>query len=249
MFKSIREKLNLIYESNETVSHKLIAKYLIDCLDKGSIPTSKECSQVCFVSESTLTAFSKKYGYEGFREIIIRIKVERELYKPFEKTKLKTKDTNVRKLFLKYMDQIDAQDPQVNKLIEEIKNARKVFIFSSYEQNENVELFASQLQFMDIESYFNSKRRLHDMWIDKSNESDLCLFIVSGLDNQNLVSLYKQACDMNKKTFVVTSSSQSHKFINNKNLIVLQQESNMEIYLSIRNIILNYLFTKIIIKL
>ncbi|ASZ09202.1 hypothetical protein CK556_02435 [Mesoplasma chauliocola] len=248
MFESIREKLNSIYESNEISSHKLIAKYLIDCLDNDKTPTTKECSEVCFISESALTAFSKKYGYQGFREIAVRIKVERELYKPFKKDTKRVKTTNVRELVNKYFDQIDLQEDQLNKLVNKIKDANKVYLISSYEQEENVNLFSSELHFKNIEAYFTKQKRLEDMWIEKCEANDLSIFLVCGLDNQSLTRLYTLAKEQQKNIFIISSSSQSHKF-KEENSIILQQECDMEIYLSIRSIVINYLFAKILSKL
>ncbi|QGS51972.1 hypothetical protein [Spiroplasma tabanidicola] len=80
MFKSIKEKLTLIKNNLENQTHILIANYLLECIENKKTPKINECSKKAFCSESVITAFSKKYGYEGFKELATRIKVEIEYY-------------------------------------------------------------------------------------------------------------------------------------------------------------------------
>ncbi|ATI74343.1 MurR/RpiR family transcriptional regulator [Mesoplasma florum] len=249
MFQSIKEKLTVTYNNNESNTHKLIAKYLLDCLEENKTPTSKECSEVCFISESALTSFSKKYGYNGFREIAIRIKVEREYYKDFEKQKLSAKPSTLFNQVVQNIKQIDLQEDEISLLVSLLKECGRTFLFSSYEQNFNVEIFASQLQYKGIDSNFNSQRKMNPIWIDYCKEDDLCIFFAFGLDNQYLVNYYNLVKNKTKNIVIVTSSSQSHKFQEFKAEILIYEHNREDIYLSMRSVVLNYLFTKVIIKL
>lgn len=130
-----------------------------------------------------------------------------------------------------------------------LKESNRTFLFSSYEQNFNIEIFASQLQYKGIDSNFNFQRKMNPIWIDYCKENDLCIFFAFGLDNQYLVNYYNLIRGKTKNIVIVTSSSQSHKFKDFKAEILIYEHNREDVYLLMRSVVLNYLFTKIIEKL
>ncbi|AHI53789.1 hypothetical protein SSABA_v1c03800 [Spiroplasma sabaudiense Ar-1343] len=252
MFKSIKENLTIISNSMENPSYTLIAKYLLNCMENGVPVKSKECAINCFVSESVLTAFAKKYGYDGFREIALRIKVENEYYPTQNNLKVNQnafKLSNYRKFFDQNLDMIDAQVEGIDKLKDLIEKVSNIYLIASYEQNDIVELFASELQFLGFNAFFNSQRKSNSAWLTKAKKEDLFVFFAFGLDNQYVVNFYQIALQKCANVVVITSSSQRHKFLNASFFVIVDYPDRENISILMRSAVLGYLLGKLIYEL
>lgn len=247
MFKSIKEKLTIIKNSNISDSYNLICEYLLNCIEKSKTPLSKECADYSYCSESVLTSFAKKYGYEGFRELAIRIKVEAEYYQvPHSNAKVDgIFNSNFRTVTETTLDWIDVQDEKINNLATAIKNSKSIYFLSSYQQLVTTELFSSELQLMGYDSNFNIQRKMNPAWLNKATKDDLFIIVAFGLDNQYLFNYYELAKQKTKNIFIVSSISQRHKF-DTKNSIIVDYADRSVIWESTRVMAVSYLFSKVL---
>ncbi|AGR42237.1 hypothetical protein [Spiroplasma diminutum] len=250
MFKSIKEKLILIKSNPENQTHVVIANYLLDCIQNKKTPKINECSKESFCSESVITAFAKKYGYDGFKELAIRIKVETEYY---DWSALKDVDiknnNNYRNLINKSIDLIDIQEEKINNLINDIKKAKNVYSISCYQQLFNTELFVSELNLLGYNAYFNYQRKLNEAWVNRATTEDVFIIIAFGLDNQYIINFYNLLKEKTNNIFIICSPSQKHKFDKFKEIIIVDYYDRGTFLESTRSSLIMYLMSYIVYKL
>ncbi|ATZ16259.1 RpiR family transcriptional regulator [Entomoplasma freundtii] len=254
MFQSIKEKLTFISNNLENPTYAEIANYLLNCLEKKQTPTSKKCADQVHCAESVLTAFAKKYGYNGFKELVIRLKVESEYYdfsqrhsiNPDQKNHLKT---NYRHLIDESLDLIDQQVSKMTNLINDIHEKNKIYAISCYQQLFNTELFISELQLLGYEAFINLQRKTNAIWLRNLTENDICLIVAFGLDNQYVVNYYQLATMKTKNIYVFCSPSQRHKFPVYKEKIIVDYSKRSSILETTRSTLVNYLFSQIVYNL
>ncbi|AKU79934.1 hypothetical protein [Spiroplasma turonicum] len=245
MFKSIKEKLITIKNNPENQTHVMIANYLLKCIEEKTVPKINECSKVSYCSESVITTFAKKYGYDGFKEISIRIKIETEYY-DYNNSKKNANSDNYRNTINKSLNMIDNQDDMINKFINIIKSAKNIYVISCYQQLFNAELFVSELSLYGFRANINIQRKLNQAWINRANEDDIFIFFGFGLDNQYVINYYNLVIKKNIKALVICSKSQKHKFNESNNIIIVDYYERKLILESIRCILIMYLLSKII---
>ncbi|AKX34279.1 hypothetical protein SLITO_v1c06500 [Spiroplasma litorale] len=248
MFKSIKEKLTLIKNNPENQTHVAIANYLLNCIEEKKVPKIIECSKESFCSESVITAFSKKYGYDGFKELATRIKIETEYYN-YSNVEKNATSLDYRVIIDNSIDMIDQQVEKIKKLINSIDKENNIYMISCYQQLFNVELFASELNLYGYNAFFNYQRKLNQAWINKAKRDDVFIFFCFGLDNQYIVNYYNLVKNTNKNVFVICSPSQKHKFDIYKECIVVDYYERSVILESSRNILIMYLLSYIVINL
>ncbi|WP_026389485.1 MurR/RpiR family transcriptional regulator [[Acholeplasma] multilocale] len=252
MFKSIKEKLILIKNSSENKSYSLIAEYLLDCMETNKTPKSIEAAEKAFCSESVVTSFAKKNGYEGFRELAIRVKVETEYY-DFNNIHVDSNGAIAKSNYREIVDQsfnmIDLQEDTIMRALKMINEAKNIYIVSSYQQLNNTELFASELQLLGYNAHFNMTRKSNAAWVSRCTEDDLAIVVAFGLDNQYVENYYDLLKGKTKNILLISSSSQIHKFDGYKEAILADYSSRVTILESSRATIINYLFSSMIFKL
>ncbi|QEH61991.1 hypothetical protein SCHIN_v1c07960 [Spiroplasma chinense] len=251
MFISIKEKLTLVKNNDTNPTHSLIAQYLLDCIEKGETPKSKACAEYAFCSESVLTAFSKKYGYDGFKELAVRVKVETEYYDfgTIHKSGDTSKKDDYRNIIESSLQIIDQQDKEIESLIELIKKSNKIGVLSCYQQYFNSELFVSELQLLGYNAQINYQRKSNPSIFKEINDNDLFVIVGFGLDNQYLVNYYNLIKEKTDNIVVICSRSQKHKFDTYKEMIIVDYSERTSILDSTRSVLIMYLFSKIIYKL
>ncbi|AUB31712.1 hypothetical protein [Spiroplasma floricola] len=250
MFKSIKEKLILIKNNPENQTHVSIANYLLNCIENKKTPKINECSKESFCSESVITAFAKKYGYDGFKELAIRVKVETEYYDWSIAKNIKNKDSNsYRNLIDKSLDLLDSQNEKIQSLITSLKKSENIFAISSYQQLFNTELFISELNLLGYNAFFNYQRKLNETWINKVKENDTFIIVAFGLDNQYIINFYNLLKEKTNNIFIVCSPSQKHKFDKYQEIIIVDYYDRGTILESTRSSLIMYLFSSIVYKL
>lgn len=249
MFISIKEKLITIKNNESNSTHTLISEYLLDCLEKHTTPRAKKCAEYAYCSESVVTAFSKKYGYDGFKELAVRIKVECEYYSYKDKKYDEHSEDNYRTIINTSLDTIDIQENNINKLVDGVNSAEKVVVISCYQQYFNSELFTSELQLSGVNAQINYQRKLNPALWNVIKNNDLFIFIVFGLDNQYLVNYYNLIKQKTNNIVVICSRSQNYKFSDTKVTIIVDSLRRNSILESTRSVLLMYLFSKIIYKI
>lgn len=251
MFTSIKEKLILIKNNDTNPTHSLIAEYLLNCLDNGQTPKSKTCAEYAFTSESVITAFAKKYGYDGFKELAVRVKVEAEYY-DFSKIHRQGEGmikNEYKQIINQSFELIDAQSEAIGLLIQKIKQAKKIVALSCYQQYFNTELFISELQLLGYNAQINYQRKSNPGLLENLGTDDVVIIVAFGLDNQYLVNFYNQIKTTQKNIFIICSRSQAHKFDKCLCQIKVEYSERASILDSTRAVLIMYLFSQIIYNL
>lgn len=254
MFKSVKEQLIANKNSNIKESTSQISKYILSRIDKSEIPKSKEIADACFVSESVVTAFSKKMGYSGYRELSLRIKVENEYYNINENMRVDLTNENEVSLirfyddFLNDIKMIHLQDLEIKKLIDAIKIVKHTYIISCYQQAFSTSVFAEQLQLKEYEIGFNISRKANTAWVRKSTSEDIAICIIFGVDNEYLVNFYNRIKQNGTRMFVICSPSQKSKLTEYDGLIEVRTTGLFDNHETSRSALINYLFNTIIIN-
>ncbi|ALD66344.1 MurR/RpiR family transcriptional regulator [Spiroplasma cantharicola] len=250
MIKSIREELIKISQSNVNDSSTIISKEIIKNYDNYIFLSQKELANKCFVSESLITYFAKKMNYTGYRELVSRLKLERDLYNMDNPIKLEDNSIgNYRQEFEKTLSSIDAQNLEIIKTIDFLKNAKRIFILSSYDQVNNAESLFNIMQIQGKDVHFSKYRKTNGYYVNELTEEDAAFFLVSGLDNNSLVNYYERLFKNNCKRIVVVSNSQAYKFKEPDSLIVIQNIEKHEIYETARSSYIYYLLNFILINI
>ncbi|WP_339033605.1 hypothetical protein [Spiroplasma endosymbiont of Cantharis rufa] len=250
MIKSIREQLIKISQSNINDSSKVISKEIIKGYDNYIFLSQKELANKCFVSESLITYFAKKMNYSGYRELISRLKLERDIYNMDSPIKLEDNSiVNYRLEFEKTLSSIDAQNLEITKTINLLKGAKRIFILSSYDQINNAESLFNIMQIQGKNVHFSRYRKTNGYYVNDLKEDDVAFFLVSGLDNNSLVNYYERLFEKNCKRIVVVSNSQAYKFKQPDSLIVIQNIEKHEIYETARSSYIYYLLNFILINI
>ncbi|WP_342259220.1 hypothetical protein [Spiroplasma endosymbiont of Dioctria linearis] len=250
MFKSIKEKLILIKTNLENQTHVSIANYLLDCIENKKTPKINECSKQSFCSESVITAFAKKYGYDGFKELAIRIKVETEYYNWTTLTINNENNNNsYRNLINKSIDLIDSQENKTIDLINSIKQTKNTYAISCYQQLFNTELFISELNLLGYNAHFNYQRKLNETWVNRVTFEDTFIIVAFGLDNQYVINFYNLLKSKTDNIFIICSPSQEHKFDKYSQIIIIDYYERTTFLESTRSSLIMYLMSFIVCKL
>ncbi|ALD66418.1 MurR/RpiR family transcriptional regulator [Spiroplasma cantharicola] len=250
MFKSIKEKLILIKANLENQTHVSIANYLLECIENKKTPKINECSKESFCSESVITAFAKKYGYDGFKELAIRIKVETEYYNWSSLTNIGQNNKNsYRNLIDNSLNFIDTQENKIMELINSIKKAKNIYAISCYQQLFNTELFISELNLLGYNGHFNYQRKLNETWVNRVTNKDTFLIIAFGLDNQYVINFYNLLKTKTDNIFIICSPSQEHKFDKYSQIITVDYWERGTFLESTRSSLIMYLMSYIVYNL
>ncbi|AXK51664.1 MurR/RpiR family transcriptional regulator [Spiroplasma alleghenense] len=249
MFQSIREVLKNVASSKVNKVDANLAEIIIRHADQNIFLRSKELAAKAFVSESSLTAFSKRIGYEGYREVYIRLMVESEYYNYFTNNESNKNEIVSKFDHNTFIDEIDAQFDKIQKIASNIKSKDKLFILSSYEVMHHGQLVANAL-WEDKQVYFSANRKTDRNFINKITNQDEVLVLLVGLDNGELFENLK-TLDLNNINYdVIGSSSQTSKLIPNQDNTVLFLNktviSNKKTRALIRNGQMNYTLTHLI---
>ncbi|AXK51681.1 MurR/RpiR family transcriptional regulator [Spiroplasma alleghenense] len=253
MFKSVREVLKQVENSKNQEVHKQIAIKILQNFDQNIFLKQKELADSCFVSESTVTLFSKSLGYDGYRELYLRLKIESEYYniKNDEKNSQSFQGNlkSIRNEMNQIFDFIDNQNEDLKIFIKEIKNSQSIHLFSSYEQVINAQNICDNLKRVCNHVSLEQIRHNHSKVLQSINKPDLVIFIISGIDNETIIQIYHNLLAQGVRTLVVASTSQAAKLIKPLALIELGTRGQEYVMSNIRNIAIEYIFSKIILNI
>lgn len=252
---TIYEKIENLTRNTNNNSYRIIGLELLNDFNRPKFKTQKELSEVCFVSISTITQFAKSISLSGYRELIVRLTVEKERYVSNQNIN-NDFDNNFEDLITlkKIYKWLQQNNVWINKISEQINAAQRITIFSSFQARPVTDFLAFQLQSRMIDV------RVINIDIDILNstnlvgQDDLKLAIVTGRDISSLIDVYLvNAMNVNStNNFCITSLSQKQKVeklkINHELVIDIQSEGKDFSYAQ-RYLALVSLFTTMISKI
>lgn len=146
-YESILTFIESKYEEFTEVE-KIIADYFFNIEDDDI--SSKTVANKLFISESALTRFAKKLGFSGYREFSYQFKESKE--KSFNQTrglKAPVLDTYQEILSKSYYL---FDDRRFNKVVEQIVNKKRIFIYGVGSSGLLAEEFAQRIQRVGIDA-------------------------------------------------------------------------------------------------
>ncbi|QHX36726.1 MurR/RpiR family transcriptional regulator [Spiroplasma sp. BIUS-1] len=239
---SVFEKIEIMSKDFEDTTFKLIAKKILENTKKGKFYNQEELASQTFVSISTLTKFSKKLGFSGYREFIFTIKNEWSKY-DWEKSK----KVDTAEVVDSIQSWISQNEDFINQLVEKLKTAEIINIYSSQQSFDCSKYLANLL----IENgknaiLLNNEYRYKER---KTPANGVNLVVLTGRDNDTLVDNFSKSYDPNVANFLIVTEKQENKIeldFTNKLLINFEQDNSR---LDTRIVALNLLFFTISNKL
>ncbi|WP_339030875.1 hypothetical protein [Spiroplasma endosymbiont of Cantharis nigra] len=240
--KYVFEKLEIISKEFDDTTFKIIAKKILDNAERGIFCSQEELAAQTFVSISTITKFSKKMGFSGFRELNFKMKTE---WKKLDYEQIERSDTfEIFQLIEKW---ISYNEDFINSICKKIKESSFINIYSSYQAFESSKYFANILiEYGKNVTVLNNEFRFK---AKVNNEKGFNLLILTGRDNDTLIDNFYKAYDADYTNFIIASEKQIDK-INlkfTKKMIIDYSLDNSQ--LSSRQIVLHMLFFYIFKKL
>ncbi|AVN64086.1 MULTISPECIES: hypothetical protein [Mesoplasma] len=199
------EKLEYLSKGYVDSAYKNMSVSLLASIRNGNFKKSKELAEECFVSESTVTKFSKYLGFSGYREMIFFLKEDHNSF--FVK-----KTTRKNKNFSILIEWISLHEDFIAKFCKaiEFKNVQ-VNIFGSYQLQESISLLNKLLLSFDIDSRILYQNVLFAN--TKISKQSVNIIFFSGRDNETL-EIFLQEINKSKKqikNFLVISEKQKNK--------------------------------------
>lgn len=215
---SVYERITSISKKTINESYKIISELLIKDFQNGVFRTQKQIADDCYVSLSTITKFSKKLEVSGYRELVLRLKFEKEKTSPKpkqeeSKTELALDNIDILKKIYRW---IIKNQNWIDDFSNKIKIYNKITIFTSYQMIEATEFLEKILTSKNIiiKKIYAENDYLNFEKIVEKNE--LKLAIITGKDNNSLLNYYL-------KQFFSNDSSNNYLITSNENSSKLEQ--------------------------
>ncbi|ATI72963.1 MurR/RpiR family transcriptional regulator [Mesoplasma florum] len=243
--KSAIEKLTAVANEYKDSSYKFIAETILKKLINKELNISqKELSELCFVSESTITKFSKFLGFSGFREFWFLLKSEVNALNSHEKDFF----TKEKDFFSPIIKWVAKEENFIKELSNSISNCDEVIINSSYQMQTSAEFM-----FNSFNSIGKKTSLINHAFFNISNievkRNYVFVIILSGRDNETLLvyinSLKHLVADKNVKIYIITTEKQEQKIdIQTKEMIRIDLVKDWPSFVQ-RNIALTVMIGKI----
>ncbi|ASZ09046.1 hypothetical protein CK556_01580 [Mesoplasma chauliocola] len=207
---NLKEKLNnFILEEPKNTPKYLISKSLLNYLKDKTKPTISQIAEDSFLNKSSITTFSKKMGYDGFKNLIETLWFEEEKYFNFKN--INNSIHNGKQTYISLIEQIYEQKNEIDKVSELLNSFKEILFFSSYQTRTIVDVFHQELVWAGYNSKFLPSEN-NGKIVTEANEKSVCIFIVSGLDNKSLELSYNKLKEKNIPIVLISTKSQMKKF-------------------------------------
>ncbi|AHI52958.1 hypothetical protein SCULI_v1c06170 [Spiroplasma culicicola AES-1] len=215
---SIYERIENVARQEENSSYKIIAKNILEDFRGGLFRTQKDLSDKCFVSMSTVTQFSKHLLLSGYRELVVRLKVEREKFNLALNNKKDEfyKETNQKRfeLLKNIYEWSKKNEDWLSSIINEINVMRKVLIVASWQAKDVCDILSKLLQSKLIRvKFINNDADILALNNAATYKDWVKLCIISGRDNNTLINFYLKTLikEKHSSNFLISSASQIDK--------------------------------------
>ncbi|PPE04080.1 MurR/RpiR family transcriptional regulator [Williamsoniiplasma lucivorax] len=249
--KSIKEKLDIIARDSLDPTTQAIARQIVKGYYHQLFFSQKELASKAYTSISTITKFSQKIGFTGYRELVFSLKHEWQTYassvlvEKFLDDKLEKNICN----WTAFLEATLLENAKfIDSFLKHLRKTKKVFIFSSYQTQRNAELLCDLFTTIGIRVYY-SFFRANDVVnaMKKEIEDATILALITGQDNAFLVDVLSsivQKEEKRKNMFIIASESQQSKLTTFNELFVMPSSNPHNQYYS-RSILLDLLFSLI----
>ncbi|AGY41728.1 putative transcriptional regulator [Mesoplasma florum W37] len=241
---NIYEKLKTQHKNFTNTTNQIIATEILNSARQGKFLKQKELSEKSFVSESTITKFSKSLGFSGYKELVFDLKKQNKLNEINEIGNMKN--------FLRDIDDWLISKKDTIKLIAtSIAAEKNVYIYSSYQFRIASNFIYELLLEGEITPIIFETQYIFMKNIKKKKQS-INIILFGGLDTESLVDQVEFEMLENfkkEKSFLITSQFSEEKLKKfNFNTICLDINHDSASFL-IRNIAIQMLFIEVLNEL
>ncbi|ARU91693.1 hypothetical protein SCLARK_001130 [Spiroplasma clarkii] len=203
---SVYERVENLALDSKNTTFTTIAKQILSDFNEGIFRNQNELSDICFVSMSTVTQFSKATLCEGYKELTIRLKIEYEnrmLVKPIRDAE------NVDELSLQVLEIINAWAIDAKEFIlslaKEINQKKRIWIAPSSQSLPATRNLHDILlnQGVDVKLMDSSTNLEVARHFDFKNE--LVLMVVTGRDTLTLQRILEYLEKLSRKVYIITT--------------------------------------------
>ncbi|AKX34217.1 hypothetical protein SLITO_v1c05830 [Spiroplasma litorale] len=239
---NLREKLISIYNETENELKKIIIKNLLECFEKNNFLSIQDISIICFVSKSAISKFCIKLGFTGYRELVSRLKFERENYIKILNNNIEINTYEETKDYI--VNCINYFDNYKNELVIIAKLLKKnTYIVASHQLINHAKTLYFYLNKKGCKVFFTDML-VANYNIDINQNQTTILFMVGGMEVDGIFKVYEKV--KNNNNIIFLTSRALSKRINKCDAKIIFDITNSSTNYYMRTIILDYLIAQII---
>lgn len=245
---SIVKELCKFKENRKNKTFFLISKKLLDLFNQGEFISQKQLQQICHVSGALITQFAKKLNLSGYRELVIRLKIE---YGDQIKNSLQSISENDETMsdMLIIHKFINENKKVIQDITKAILDNKKVAFVTCGQANDACRVFVDSVKikgFLNISLINPYASGRFSIFNEPLFKYDKYFFIFTGVINPVEKEFYEDCLKKvnSEKVYSLITKGKSMNVINNNNISLdLDVKYSDTIY---RNIMFNLLFLEII---
>ncbi|AGR41040.1 MurR/RpiR family transcriptional regulator [Spiroplasma taiwanense] len=226
---SVYERVENLIKDNKNTTFKLIGKQILTDWNIGVFKTQNEISETCFVSLATVTQFAKACLCEGYKELIIRLRVEYEnVMQNSAKVNLGSSE-NKNQMINIINDWVEQNDEFISDLAAKIMKVKKLWICPSFQGMYSAKFLEDALTNLGIQAKLidlsiNLEIAKH---VDFRNE--LIVVLLTGRDTETTIRTLEYLIQFKNEVFIITTPSniiEWPEIQNQKHMLVNFQDNN-----------------------
>ncbi|AKU79887.1 hypothetical protein [Spiroplasma turonicum] len=242
---NLREKLVNISISTQNETKKIIVDNLLNSFNNNVFLNIEDFSKTCYLSKSAISKFSLKFGFSGYRELINRLKFERENYSEIMSQNLQSKSfAELKNYFIDYINFFDRYEKDLDNVRSLLNN--KTIIVSSNQLFEKSKLLYYYLRNNNNEVEL-SDQLFPNYNVDVNTKDCTFLFFTGGMEVEGIFNLYNKVKSNNKIVFF-TSYALSSRIDKYDVKIIFDKDKNSTNIFH-RSTIVGYLVSQLINKI
>ncbi|ASZ08789.1 hypothetical protein CK556_00200 [Mesoplasma chauliocola] len=226
---SVYKNIENLSRDNRETAFKIVAKQILIDFSNNKFRSQEELAKKCYVSNATITQFSKAALCTGYRELRLRLKIEYDNnFSDNQKTSIKK--VSVKEYYSSFENWLSDNWDFIEDLIKAMTEKKEVFLFPSFQTHYSAIFLSDVLEKHDLNvSIFNLEkdfRKLNNIdWTKK-----VILLILTGRDNESLKLIYDYMKKANSKVFVICSQNWDFRKDGNANIMYLDNQISSRNY-------------------
>ncbi|ASP28111.1 transcriptional regulator [Spiroplasma corruscae] len=247
---SIYERIENLVKDNKNTTFKIIGKQIQSDWHLGIFKTQYEISEACFVSLATVTQFAKACLCEGYKELIIRLRVEYEQRMQTQQSTPLDYEPDKSKIINEMYLWIENNDDFINNFVSKLKTSKKLWICPSSQAMYSCKFLEDILTNAGIDVKLVDLSVSLEMARTREFKGELILVILSGRDTETLNRTIEYLLNFKNELFIITTPNNIYEIAeeNQVNTMLINFTDNNFLY-KYRAYALLTLFLKISEKL
>ncbi|AGY41079.1 hypothetical protein mflW37_0120 [Mesoplasma florum W37] len=226
---SVYKNIENLSKDNRETAFKIVAKQILLDFSNNKFRSQEELAKKCYVSNATITQFSKAALCTGYRELRLRLKIEYD-NNFLNDQKLSMKKISISEYYVSFENWLSENWNFLEELIKTMIERKQVFLFPSFQTHYSAIFLSDVLEKHDLNvNIFNLEKDLKKLqnidWTKK-----VVLLILTGRDNESLKLIYDYMKKANSKVFVICSQNWNFKDDKNVNIMYLDNQISSRNY-------------------